>query len=263
MADVLGVLRAKLFREPAHAWLYEVRNATGFAANRAADAVVVSCWPSRGIWFAGIELKTHRSDWLREIKDPSKAEAIGRYCHYWWVATTEGVVVDGEVPEAWGHVVVRGKAAEIQKQAPRREPEPPTAGFVAAMLRNQADAVERRVKMRDDERALAEAERTAPSRAEELEEKLREATRRFDALERAKHYSDQELARARQVFAEFRGHTGMSLDGYQSETTFEALRMARAMGNLRPRVLAEHLENVLREVRDLEDAIAPQANMAG
>lgn len=137
--QILNTLRAGPFREPAHAWLYEVRNGTGYnRSERYADALVVSLWPSRGIWFAGIEVKSHRSDWLRELDDPQKAAAIQRWCHYWWVAAPPGVVEVAEVPERWGYYEVDERKAKCVKDAPRLEPESLDAGFVASCLRNAA-----------------------------------------------------------------------------------------------------------------------------
>ena len=45
-------------------------------------------WPSRGLYLHGFEIKVHRNDWLRELKNPAKAEEIAGYCHFWWVVAT-------------------------------------------------------------------------------------------------------------------------------------------------------------------------------
>src|SRR4051812_49014156 len=89
---------------PEWAYFEEMRNGTGYARGaRTADALAFSLWPSRGLELHGIEVKVHRSDWLREKGDPDKAEEIGKFCERWWLATTEGVVADvGEIPSAWG-----------------------------------------------------------------------------------------------------------------------------------------------------------------
>ena len=53
-ADVAAALRAGPFREPAHAWLQEVRNGTGYSRRaRYADALAISLYPSRGryVWY--------------------------------------------------------------------------------------------------------------------------------------------------------------------------------------------------------------------
>ena len=142
--QVLEALRNGPFRTPAHSWLYEVRNGTGYEkSQRYADALVVSVWPSRGIWIAGIEVKVSRSDWRKELDDPSKADAIQKYCDCWWIAAAEDVVKPTEVPETWGFIEVnpKGKASTV-REAPKLTPEPLDKLFVASILRNQADALE-------------------------------------------------------------------------------------------------------------------------
>lgn len=47
---------------------------------RRADALVLNLWRSQGLDLQGFEVKASRSDWLREKKDPSKAEALSKYC---------------------------------------------------------------------------------------------------------------------------------------------------------------------------------------
>ena len=71
-------LRALLRRKyPAdqYAMLYEVRDAAGFSAKRSADVMLIGLWPSRGNMVEGMEVKISRSDWLRDLKKPEKAEA--------------------------------------------------------------------------------------------------------------------------------------------------------------------------------------------
>jgi len=138
-SDVIAVLKEHgPLKRGAHAWLCEVRNATGYSHShpRYADALVVSLWPSRGIWFAGIEVKVQRTDWLKELRDPKKAESIQKYCHYWWIATPPDIVKPGELPKTWGHIVVNGKTPKVMRQAPELKPSVLDPAFVASVLRN-------------------------------------------------------------------------------------------------------------------------------
>ena len=68
-------LRVKL---PAgeYALMHEVRDAAGSQANRSIDVLAMSLWPSRGLYLTGIELKTDRGDWRRELRNPAKAESV-------------------------------------------------------------------------------------------------------------------------------------------------------------------------------------------
>lgn len=71
----------KTFKPPAYIVLGEVRNTTGYARRvRIADALVLSTWPSRGLYIHGFEIKSSRNDWLREFGAPEKAEEIFQFC---------------------------------------------------------------------------------------------------------------------------------------------------------------------------------------
>jgi len=137
---VFDRLCATTFSAPAHAVLSEVRNGTGYSgAVRTADALVVSLWPSRGIWFAGVEIKVSRSDWTAELKQPEKSAEIQKFCDYWWVATPAGIVQPGELPTTWGLIEVGVQSNRIVTPAPKLEAKPLSSSFVAAILRNRAD----------------------------------------------------------------------------------------------------------------------------
>lgn len=140
-----AALRAALrkrYAPPAWTILEEVRDATGHGATRSADAIAMSLWPSRGLELHGFEIKASRGDWLRELHAPEKAEPIAKYCNRWWiVAANESVVADGELPPAWGLLVLRGKALATLKEAPERAH---LVGvdrpFLAALLRRATEA---------------------------------------------------------------------------------------------------------------------------
>lgn len=126
------------FAAPAYACLFEVRNQTGYSRSvRTADAVAMSLYPSRGLDLHGIEVKSHRSDWINELKQPQKADEIARFCNFWWLAVDDSSIVrEGEVPATWGLLVRRGETLVCKKQAERLDAEPLDRKFVAAILRN-------------------------------------------------------------------------------------------------------------------------------
>jgi hypothetical protein len=123
-ADVLAMLRVRLTKPgnggaAEYALLPHVRNDAGFNATRTLDAVSVSLWPSRGFSIEGYEIKCARSDWLRELAEPAKAEAAAEFCdRFWIVASGPGVVVVDELPPTWGLLVVHGKALRKVVAAP-------------------------------------------------------------------------------------------------------------------------------------------------
>lgn len=129
----------KRFAPPEWGLLFEVHNRTGYAA-RSADALAMNLWPSRGLALHGIEVKTHRSDWLRELKNPAKSAKIQKYCDRWWLAADKGVVDNGELPETWGLLVRKGARLICEVQAPKLEPASVTLTFLAAIFRRLAEA---------------------------------------------------------------------------------------------------------------------------
>lgn len=148
-AETIHRLLAKRYGRPAWALLREVANATGGRAERSADALVISLWPSRGIAIHGVEIKIHRHDWFRELKQPEKSAPIQRYCDYWWVAapSTEVVHLD-ELPPTWGLLVMQGKKGLVAaRQAPQLQPEPLTKDFVAALGRRMNEGVDAAKKL--------------------------------------------------------------------------------------------------------------------
>lgn len=126
-----------------YALIPQVRNATGFANRvRTADAIAVSLWPSRGVDVHGFEFKDSRTDWLKELKTPAKAEEIGRYCAHWSLVVSDPKIFSpDELPALLGAIHVGDGASIVLKKAPRRDVESPTWTFVAAILRAASEVV--------------------------------------------------------------------------------------------------------------------------
>ena len=125
-----------------NAWVvcFEVGNDTGFGCAGWADAVAMSIWPSRGYQINGFEFKISRQDFLKEMKEPEKAENVGAYCDFWTLITPSGLVQDHEIPEAWGWMTLTPKGRLHTRRAPtRNDAKAISRGFFAAMLRRRAD----------------------------------------------------------------------------------------------------------------------------
>ena len=101
-----------------YAFMRQVRNAAGFDAKRTFDAVIVGLWPSRGHDIHVIEVKVSRSDWLRELKDPKKAEDASKVADRFSVAAPRGVVDVAELPATWGYIEVQGGVEEFEEIPP-------------------------------------------------------------------------------------------------------------------------------------------------
>ena len=129
-------LLTKKFCQPEWCLLHEVSNGAGFSRTNSADVIFMGLWPSRGLEINGVEIKSSRTDWLREIKNPQKAEAIFKYCDRFWLAAEEKVVLNlNEIPATWGYMLATGNKLKIIKEAPQLKPEPISRSFIAAMLK--------------------------------------------------------------------------------------------------------------------------------
>lgn len=114
----------------------QVRSHAGFDARRTADFIAMDLWPSKGLALHGHEIKVSRADWLRELKDPSKAAEFTPYVNHWWVVIPDAAMVRaGELPGDWGLLAMRSGRLTVIRKAPRLEalPLPPTR--LAALLR--------------------------------------------------------------------------------------------------------------------------------
>lgn len=152
-------------------WAYaeHVANNAGFSKTNTLDAMAMHLWHSKGLALHGYEVKCSRSDWLRELGRPEKAEAftspseyqalVCRYVageplvDYFWVVAAPDVVKRGELPEPWGLLVANeSRLRQVKAAAPLRPivvdgmtarmPAVPR-GLMAAFMRAQAKTVVR------------------------------------------------------------------------------------------------------------------------
>lgn len=222
-ADVIRLLQ-KRYGETAgngnaYAFIPHVRDAAGFSANRTIDAYCMGLWPSRGLMIEAFEIKCSRSDWLRELKDPGKADGFcQRADRFWLVVADKEIVRDGELPSTWGLLaVVNGKIIQ-QVEAP--------------LLRVMDGPVQNRELPPGLDRSfLAALLRGATYVALTTPEDIEEAERR--GAENATHHLRNEVERYKELsqklgglHREFERATGLSLrqffgSGYHSRTAAE------------------------------------------
>lgn len=129
-------------RYPANEYVImaEVSDKAGFGRSNSADYIVVGLWPSRGLPVIGIELKSFRGDWLKELKNPAKAENIYQYCDYFYLLTAdESIAKIEEIPASWGWVSIKGDRLKTIKEAPYLTAKALSKDFAVCMLRRAAD----------------------------------------------------------------------------------------------------------------------------
>ncbi len=151
---------------PRYATAYGVRSHAGFDARRTADFVAMDLWPSGGLRMHGHEVKVSRSDWLRELKDPSKAAEFIPYMNCWWLAVSDKRIVRaGELPDDWGLLALNGKDMTVVKAAPKRDAKPLTPTRLAALLRAVATTAEARTRRQAAEAGTTDGATPAELRA--------------------------------------------------------------------------------------------------
>lgn len=246
-----------VFNQLRHVWpdgayvrLPQVRNGTGVARakTRTADAMIASCWPSRGLWLAGVEIKVSLQDWKKELANPDKADEIGKYCDYWYAAAPAGVIPHEQVPETWGLVEVTGSTAKIVKSAARREDPKTVDRLLMCSILRSADKL---MITRDAAKAEQEA---AVAKASEGQERFKN--------------NDYELKRLREQVQNFEELSGVKIEERWSfGNVAKALKViqdagdpARALKNLKSQAetvvrVSKKIEELLVEmVEDLSDA---------
>lgn len=186
--DCVTALRDK-YPEGPYAFLEQVANGTGWKANRWADAIAFSLWPSRGLTLHGFEIKVSRSDWVRELKDPAKSADIQGYCDHWSIVAPDGLIPVHELPPTWGLLEVTDKRKiVVTHPATSLQANPLDRSIVAALLRRSSEAI---TAMQKRERAAGRKEGAAngagelSSRLAIAEKRVQEAWDTIDAFEAA------------------------------------------------------------------------------
>lgn len=143
--SILDMLTAK-YPKGQFSILSEVNHTIG--GGRRADFVIVSFWRSRGLKIIGIERKSDRGDWLKELKAPEKADKVFQYCDEWFLLTDEeGVASIEEIPTTWGWMHVKrkknGSPSHINylKPAPKLTPEILRKDFVCELVRRASEGL--------------------------------------------------------------------------------------------------------------------------
>jgi hypothetical protein len=167
-----------------------------------ADAVAINLWRSRGYEVIGFEVKSARSDWLREKKDPQKAEACAAYCNTFWIVANEGVVKLDELPLGWGLMEPQGKGLVTrQKAKPLDHKRDLTVPFMVNLIRRALEKGE----MTEELNAAREAGRQVGI---ELGRKANEPSQMISLRE--------ENERWKKLAADFKERTGIELSAWSS-----------------------------------------------
>jgi hypothetical protein len=237
---ILEALRER-YAAPAFAYFPHVRNQTGYGrVTRTADAIAMSLFPSRGLHLTGVEVKSDRGDWVRELKDPSKAEEIAAHCDFWVLAVGDREIVrTGELPTGWGMLAPSSGKLKlfVEPKLLGERDDRISRRFLAAILRRAMEdsPAEHLVK------AAVEAAREQWHKAK-AERDTRESTYELS-------HARSEVADLRRRITEFEAASGIDIGhGYSMGRIGEAVR---ALANSeRTDRLADQLEASARTLAD-------------
>lgn len=119
-----------------YAYAEQVPSGTSWVRRRL-DFMAMDMWPSAGLDLHGFEVKCSRSDWLTELRDPSKADEFKQYMDRWWLVVSDRAFVKpGELPEDWGLIALdKTGGLRTVTPAPRLTPAPMPKKMLAGLLR--------------------------------------------------------------------------------------------------------------------------------
>jgi len=195
------------------------------------DAIAISLWRSMGCQIHGFEVKVSRSDWLREIADPTKADTLMQHCSHWWLVCPKEIITDlSEVPETWGIMFLTDTGLRIARKAQRLTNHPPSADFWRCMLLRQATRV-----------ATPDEITTAVEKAKDALLKSR-ANEHLDTARRLKDLEE--------TVKRFETETGIRINSFGVHNEIKMVKTVRSLNleNLLPSL--ERAANVARESRD-------------
>lgn len=128
-----GLLHEQYGEDP---WVYisQLREGTGYTRRRTIDAFAVHVWPSKFRALA-MEIKVTRSDFLRDIRDPSKRQPFVENSTGFYYVVPQGLIEPDEVPEGCGLMYAQRGRVIRKKIAQERELERFEPLFVASLVR--------------------------------------------------------------------------------------------------------------------------------
>jgi hypothetical protein len=213
--------------------LSEVRNGTGFERRqpRTADLLIVSTWPSRGLYCEGVEIKVSRSDLQKELEHPEKAESIARYCRRWWLAVPDDLDLSCfMVPEGWGIITVDEKGKPRSRGGMDLGAQPMDTLMVCAALRNFAES---------------------HVHVSEIAPKVQEATEK--AVAQCRDRSQQRVKELEEAIEQFKEYSGINILGKYGRASYELKEIGEAV-TLLVNLRHHPIEKITRISEELKSA---------
>lgn len=223
----IGAALGVRYDAPRYAYFSEVYHHVGYG--RHADGIAVAMWRSLGLYIHGFEIKAHRSDWLREMKKPEKADGIFPYCDFWWLATAdESLCKPEELPPDWGLITVRGSGLHTVKAAKKLKADKPDRDFLCSIIR------------------LAYTKVISPPRLREEYQRGRkdqEASNQYEVDRRQRDLDD-----CHKAIADFEKASGVKIERWGAEDIGRAVRTVLDGGHLQYRADLERLKTRAEQI---------------
>lgn len=234
--DICGQIRGA-YQQPAWVVLPSLRDSTGWAGRgQTADAVAFGTWPSRGFKIIGFEIKSYRGDWLRELKNPAKAEAFALYCDEWWIVGTEAVIKAEEVPDVWGWATPTPRGLKRIKEPKPITPQEIDRVFLMAIMRNvgQNYTPTREVKEAIDQKVNEELDRRNGSAELELK------------------YTKETVAELRKKIEDFEKAAGFEISTWK----FESSQIGALVKEITDGRIMHHLQDIEAATKGVSEVLA-------
>lgn len=137
--DIKNLLRTK-YSAPKFAFFPELRLGTGYGADAMGyiDGYAIELWGD--LERISFEIKISRSDFLLEMRKPSKRRQALALSNKFYFVTPVGLLKPEEIPSDSGLMEVDGEEVKIKVRAPARESIRPTWRFVASIARRVSES---------------------------------------------------------------------------------------------------------------------------
>lgn len=207
------------------------------------DYMVINLWESRGQSIIGFEQKSHRGDWVKELKSPQKQELHVPYCDYFYLLTTnEKVATLDEIPENWGWMHIKDGKLVTMKKAPKLSPKPMPKSMIVSLLRRAAD-----------KSAFVHKELVDQTIAQKIEERV---SREVDnAIRRTKRKGELYDELVRNVFL-FKSKTGVDISAENYFLTESKIEDMAAKFNFLMQYDFEQLINMFKFIKAKADNLS-------
>lgn len=217
--EIIHLLAAKYSNQKGYAFFSEI--APGLGRHRRTDGFAIGLYSSHGHPTIGFEVKVARSDWIAEMKDPSKSDEMFQYCSHWYLVAAPGVCQQEELPDTWGLMEPGSRGLKIAVKAPKNERKQMPVEFLSVILRRDCDRSGihdwvPRIKVDEEVREAVE----------------RELKWKTSGAERELQYARRELERMRDLYnskveeiRKFHDLTGITIADYTNNQIAKVVKL--------------------------------------